>query len=223
MTAQTLEARLVGTAPVLLPKVDLLPPEIQERRAFRRVQAGLGGAVCAAALVVGGLFVLANSSVGSAQEEMATADATHDRLSTQAASYDEVTAVYRRAAEAQSMLASAMGEEVRYSQLLNELSLSIPKGVWLTNVTFTQKGAAGAAATDTTGGIGTVTATGTALAHGDISQWLETLAGEPTYADPALASSAENLLGDRTVVTWSTSTTLTPGAYSDRYTRPGGK
>ena len=42
-----------------------------------------------------------------------------------------------------------MGDEVRYSQLLNDLSLSIPTNVWIKNLSYTSSAAptAGTAAT----------------------------------------------------------------------------
>jgi Tfp pilus assembly protein PilN len=209
-----------------LPRVNLLPPEIAETRRFRRIQMGLGAAVLGAVGITALLYVAASSSASSAQGELDTALARHTALQADSAKYSQVTAVYDRAAAAQAMLTQAMGEEVRYSQFLNDLSLSVPENVWLKNVTFSQAGAAapapGAAATAVSPGIGTVTFTGVGFSHDDVAVWLESLATQKGYANPYFSNSAEALLGTRKTVNFTSSVALTPAAYSGRYTKPAG-
>jgi Tfp pilus assembly protein PilN len=209
-----------------LPRVNLLPPEIAETRRFRRIQMGLGGAVLGAVGIVALAYVAAMGSVSSAQEDLDTANARNAQLQTETAKYAGVTAIYARAAAAQAMLTQAMGEEVRFSQLLNDLSLSVPENVWLKEVTFNQNAAnaapAGSATTLSTSGIGTVTFTGVGFKHDDVAVWLESLAGQKGYADPYLSSSTEALLGTRKTVNFTSSASLTPAAYSGRYAKPAG-
>ncbi len=209
-----------------LPRVNLLPPGIAERRRFRRLQVGMGGALLGAVGVVALLYVSASSSVGGAQGELDAANARNTTLQAQTAKYSDVTAVYSRAAAAQAMLTQAMGEEVRYSQLLNDLSLSIPENVWIKNLTFSQgapAGTAGAtAATPASAGIGTVSVTGVGFNHDDVALWLESLAGQKAYADPYFTTSTEALIGTRKIVNWTSTATLTPSAYSGRYSKPAG-
>ena len=211
-----------------LPRVNLLPPEIGERRRFRRIQVGMGGAVLGAVGVVALLYVTAASGVSSAQSEVDAANARHATLQAETAKYQGVTAVYARAAAARAMLNQAMGEEVRYSQLLNDLSLSIPENVWIKSLTFTQgnpaaaPGAAAAPAAAANGSIGTVSVTGVGYSHDDVAVWLESLAGQKAYADPYFTNSTEALLGTRKTVNWTSTATLTPAAYSGRYKTPAG-
>ena len=56
-----------------LPRVNLLPPEIEEQRRFRKVQIGLGAGVVAAVGVVGALTLLASGAVGDAQHRLGQA------------------------------------------------------------------------------------------------------------------------------------------------------
>ena len=209
-----------------LPRVNLLPPEIAIARRFRRIQAGMGGAVLAAVGVVALLYVAASSSVSTAQSNVDTANAQQTTLQAQTAKYSDVTKVYAKAAAAQAMLTQAMGEEVRYSQFLNDLSLSVPENVWVKNVTFTQTAAAAPAAAAasplTTPGIGTVSFTGVGFNHDDVAVWLESLARQKGYANPYFTSSTEALLGTRKTVNFTSTATLTPAAYSGRYTKPIG-
>lgn len=213
-----------------LPRVNLLPPEIAETRRFRRIQMGLGGAVLGAVGIVALLYVAASSSVTSAQEEVDSANATNASLQAETAKYRDVTAVYARAAAAEAMLTQAMGEEVRYSQFMNDLSLTVPEKVWLKNVTFAQTSAAApttaaasaAASPFAAAGIGTVTFTGVGFSHDDVALWLESLASQKGYANPYFSSSVEALLGTRKTVNFTSTATLTPAAYSGRYSKPAG-
>lgn len=217
-----LDAVPAGTGPVVLPQVDLLPPEIGERQRFRKVQLGLGSAVVAAVGVVALLYVGAAHSVSSAETQVQAADQQQSALQAETARYQDVTQTYSRAAAAEAMLVGAMGQEVRYSRLLNDVSMTIPADVFLTNVTVAQAapGAAGAAATTGTA-LGTVTMSGVALDHDHVAEWLESLAGEKGYKDAYLTSATEAMFGGKKVVNWSTTVSLTPDALSHRYTKQG--
>ena len=214
-------AQPVGTGVVVLPKVNLLPPEIAEQARFRKVQMGLAGGVLAAVGVVALLYVGASSSLSDANTELETATATGSQLQAETAKYKDVTAVYAAAAAAEAMLTQAMGEEVRYSQFLNDLSLTVPENVWIKNVSFAQA-AVPPALGSTEPGIGTVTFTGVGFKHDDVAVWLESLAKQKGYVNPYFSSSTEALVGTRKTVNFTSTVTLTPDALSKRYTAPAG-
>ncbi len=218
---QQATAQPVGTGLVALPKVNLLPPEIGEAARFRRVQLALGGGVLAAVGVVALLFVGASGSLSDANTELEASTATGSRLQAESAKYAEVTAVYAQAAAAEAMLTQAMGEEVRYSQFLNDLSLTIPENVWVKNITFKQA-VVPPALGSTEPGIGTVTFSGVGFKHDDVAVWLESLAKQKGYTNPYFTSSTETLIGPRKTVSFTSSATLTSDALSKRYTAPAG-
>jgi Tfp pilus assembly protein PilN len=221
MTAVTSETRLVGSGLALLPRVNLLPPEIEERKKLKQIQVGLGAAVVASMGVVGALLLSANSSVSSANEEVAAATAQNAKLKREAATYANVTAVYARAAAAQAMLTQAMGQEVRYSRFMNDLSLTVPDNIWVRSVTFTQ--APGAPVVGSAEpSIGTVSFAGVGFSHDDVAVWLESLAAQKGYANPDFTNSTEALLGTRPVVNFASTVQLTNAALSGRFTKPLG-
>jgi Tfp pilus assembly protein PilN len=235
VTIVTSEVRLTSGS-VTLPRVNLLPPEIAEKRAFRRIQIGLSATVLVAVAGVGLLYSSAASSVSNAQSDLDAATATGADLKAQAAEYSEVTASYARAAAAQVMLQTAMGDEVRYSQLLNDLSLSVPSNVWLKSITYTQTAPASASASASApvtaaattpastalSPIGTLSATALAFSHDDVALWLESLSGLKTYANPYFSASTEELIGVRKVVSFTSSAVVTGAAQSGRYKQIGG-
>jgi Tfp pilus assembly protein PilN len=214
-------AQPVGVGLAALPKVNLLPPEIAERVRFRRIQVGLGSGVLAAVGVVALLYVVAAASLNDANSELATEQATGAQLRQETAKYADVTAVYAQAAAAEAMLTEAMGQEVRFSQFLNDLSLSVPENVWVTNVSFAQAPVAPALGS-TEPGIGTATFTGVGFKHEDVAVWLESLAKQQGYANPYFSNSTEALIGTRKIVNFTSTVTMTPDALSKRYTAPAG-
>lgn len=213
--------QLAGTGLAAVPRVNLLPPEIEQRRRFRRIQYGLGTAVVGTVGLVAFGYLLAAGSVSSADQELQASTAEGSRLQAETARFADVTAVYAQAAAAQAMLTEAMGQEVRYSELLSDLSLSVPENVWIKDLQFSQA-AVPPAVGSTQPGIGTVTVSGVGFSHEDVAVWLESLAGQKTYTNPYFSSSAESLIGPRTVVDFSSTATLTPDALSGEYTAPAG-
>jgi Tfp pilus assembly protein PilN len=235
MTVVSSEVRL-GMAARALPRVNLLPPEIAEKAKLRKVQVGLGSGVVAAVGVVGLLFVSASHSVSAAQTSLDQTQSQATSLQAEMGKYNNVTAVYGAAAAAQAQLTTAMGQEVRYSQLLHDLSLSVPSTVWLKTLSYTQTPpattatgtpagtatTAGAAGATSTAPIGTVSFAGVGFDHDDLALWLESLASLKAYTAVYFSNATEGLIGARKVVNFSSTANLTPAALSGRYLKPLG-
>jgi Tfp pilus assembly protein PilN len=224
MIASTVEdAPVVAASPYVLlpPRVNLLPPEIAERARLRRVQVLLAGGLAASVGLVGLLHHAASTRVDQAAAQLAKATSGTAVLQAEKSTFAEVDALYAEAAAARDRLTAAMGEEVRFSRLLDGLSTSVPEHVWLKNVTFTQDAAAAAAASAGTAdapAIGTVTFTGVGFHHDDTATWLESLEGQEGFADPYISESTAGLLGARRTVSFTSSVTLTADALSRQYT-----
>ena len=214
----------VGTGHPVLPRVNLLPPEIAERARAKKIKAGLGGGLLLVVGLVAALYASAAGSVHEATAELEVATATGTALRADKAEYADVEAVYARAAAAEAMLTQAMGEEVRYSQYLNDLSLTVPDNVWLTSVTFAQTPTVTAAVGAGTGepAIGTVTFSGVAFSHDDVAVWLDSLAGQKGYQNPYFTDSTKGLIGKRETVAFTSTVELTSDALSGRFTAPAG-
>jgi Tfp pilus assembly protein PilN len=198
------------------PRVNLMPPEIAEASKFRRFQFVMGATLVGAAGIVAALYVNAHHEVNSAKSQLQTAQADATHLQGQLNGLQSVQAVYSQVAARQTMLAQAMGGEVRWSYYLNDLSLKIPTNVWLTNVAATETPGAPSAA-GTTAGIGTITFGGIAFSHDDVATWLDVLAREHGYANPYFSNSTEGLIGARKIVNFTSSVVLTTDAESGRY------
>lgn len=226
------ESRVAELTPTL-PRVNLMPPEIAEAARFRRFQFAMGATVVAAVVAVGGLYAQAHSGVSSANDTLAAAQAEHASLQARETSLQGVQSVYNEVAARQAMLQRAMGDEVRWSYYLADLSMKIPQNVWLTSVEATQQTAAAATPAVaapgsptvsqlTPSGIGSVTFGGVAFTHDDVATWLESLARERGYINPYFTSASEEFIGPRKVVKFSSSVVLDERAKSGRYAKPAG-
>jgi type IV pilus assembly protein PilN len=217
VTTQTLSTSQLAA----LPRVNLLPPEIAEKRRARKIQAGLGGAVALSVVGVAAGYLMAHSSATNAKSELTDAQADTARLQAQVAQYAGDESLRSQLAAEQGMLTAAMGSEVQWSHYLNDLTLRIPDNVWVTQMTISQgaQAAPGAAAVP---GIGSISVTGTAFTHDDVATWLDSLAKEKGYTNPYFSNSAETFIGERRVVNFTSSTVVTTDALSNRYTRPAG-
>ncbi len=206
----------------VLPRVNLLPPELAEQARLRRLKTVLAGGLVATVVVVGALYAGAASDVADATAEVSAVTARGSDLQAQTRALSHVDELYRRADEAKARLASAMGEEVRFSQFLDDLSKDVPEHVWLTDITFTQTPSVGADGAAGATGIGTVTFTGVGFRHEDVAAWLDSLATQEGFADPYVTDSTAGLIGGRKTVSFTSSVVLTADALSGRYTAQEG-
>ncbi|MBV9487188.1 MAG: PilN domain-containing protein [Frankiaceae bacterium] len=221
MSTQTVQTAGVAA----MPRVNLMPPEIAEAERFRRLQLAMGGAVVLSAVVVGFLYHNAKSGISSAQAELATAQQQQTSLNAKLQDLSSVSQTYDSVHAKQVLLQQAMGQEVRWSYVLNDLSFRIPSNVWLTAVQAEETAADPAATLQpggTPGAIGSVLFNVTAYKHNDVATWLDSLAKEKGFANPSFSSSNETVIGTRGVVSATTSTDLTSDALSNRYTPKAG-
>ena len=214
-----------GVRTATLPRVNLLPTEIREGARFRNLQAAMGLSVVLALVVVGALAYLGSSDVNDAQGGLSAAQTLGTGLQTKVNTFANVPQQYALVAAADAQLQQALSQEVRYSFILNDLSLRIPAGVWLTSLTVNQSvdtpnaipGAWG------TPELATVKAAGTAINLSDVGGWLDSLARSGNYTDPwvgnATSSASPGATGQWT---FDSTVGITSKALSNRYTQKAG-
>jgi Tfp pilus assembly protein PilN len=220
------------------PKVNLLPPEIEEHRRFRQVQVGLGVAVVAALVAAGGLTLAAQHQVSSAKDDLASAQAQSQVLQAREAQYANVPKVNAQVDAAKAQLTLAMGKEIRWSYLLNDLSLTIPNHVWLTKVVVAENLDPTTTTTpDATSylqpHLGSINFEGFAVTHEDLAAWLSAIAKQDGYTQNYLTESKTTLEAEDStagggtgvqhkVVSWKSQVAVNDKALSKRYTEKAG-
>jgi Tfp pilus assembly protein PilN len=218
VAAQTLGSTTTTAAP----RVNLLPPEIAEKAKLRKAQVAMVGTGLAAVAVVGVMYTQQTAKVSDANAQKEQATAASVKLRADLAKLQHVSQTYREVDLAKQTLAAAMHYDVTWSSYLHDLTLTIPENVWLTNMTVkmdvNKPPANGAAGPVLDPGLGTVTFTGVAFEHDDVASWLESLTKQKGYANAYFSKSEEALIGDRQVVNFSSTVTLTDKVLSNRYT-----
>lgn len=215
-----------------LPRVNLLPPEVAQASQFRRLQIMLGLIVVATLAAIAASYVFVSGQVTSAQAALDDAQAQNAALTAEAAQYADVPRVQAELAKAQLDLTRAMSPEVRWSFYLNDLSLTIPNNVRLTNMVIVQPVSLDPQVTDLkpispmgTPGIATINFEGKAASYDAVASWLRSLARQKGYSDPTLTTVADATESGQVgkVYTFSSSVTVTDKAYSGRYTSTAGE
>jgi Tfp pilus assembly protein PilN len=201
----------VQGAPGGVARVNLMPPEIAEQAQLRQLQAVMGVAVLLAIVIIGALWFHERSAVSSAKDGLASAQLAEQGLQSKLASLAPVKQTEAELQAKQGLLTTALGTEVRWSYLLNDMSFRLPSGVYLTSMSVTQS------ANPATGQIAQVSFSDIGGSYNDVALTLEALAKERTFINPTFGSSTESSAGGRKTVNFSTTVGVTSQAYSGRY------
>lgn len=218
----------------VLAAVNLLPSVYARRAAVRRAKLFALAAVLVALLLVLLGWMVAWQKETAAQEALDAATLERTILQAEAAQYAEVPLVFRAVSEAEAQLDLAMGNEVRWSFFLNDLALTMPRGVSLDTLALDSPGpgasaqasapssvGAATASAPTSGagvpGIGTMSVSAKAFTYNSVANWLDSLAKLPTVADPYVGSITAATEEGTEIVTFTSTGTVTSDALSKRY------
>lgn len=206
-----------------LPSVNLIPPEIQEERNFRRLQAGLAAIVVLAIAGVGALYVHDRKAVHQGQAELAAAQETQQRLQREMNGLRDVTETANQLQAAENALTQVRSTNVRWSDTLADLSASLPDGVWYTSLGIKETVQPGAYPKSTAVPleVGTIQFGATGYVHKQVdgwpvhnvvAGWLDAMSKIVYFSDAMFSTSQEDTVGTTPVVNFSSTVTVTNGA-----------
>ncbi len=211
----------------MVPRVNLLPPEILDARRFRRTQQVLAGVLAATVLVAGAVTAWAAHEVGVAQDDLQVVTARTSALRGQEQRYAEVPKVLAQVDAATAARQSALGDDVLWYRFLDDLAVAKPPNVWLGSVTISQNSGVGPTTSDalTPSNRGTVTFSGSALRFPDVASWLTQVGAVHGLDASRLQTAARGgdvsgaTAGKAGAVSFSSSVVITSDALSHRYDR----
>jgi Tfp pilus assembly protein PilN len=194
--------------------VNLLPPEIGERRRLQQVQAGIVLAVVAAVGSVVFLDMQGTHKVTDAKQQLASATSDNAQLTRQLATYANVRTTAAELAASEATLLQATSTHVPWSSYLADFSEVLPSTTWLTTLTMNNGLAAGSLAnpSQATGDIGSVTFQGVALKYGNLAEWLDSLQPVNGLENVYFSTASEQYIGATKTVNFSGSANLTAEA-----------
>ncbi|MGF1647487.1 MAG: hypothetical protein ACFCVF_11305 [Kineosporiaceae bacterium] len=212
---------LAGLHPVA--RVDLMPPEVLQRRRFRRARRLMALGTAGTALVAAAVAVTSWQSAVTAREELAGEQDRTRQLQSEAARFAEVPAVLGSIERARTSLSVAMGQEIGWYAVLADVTGSAPETVWFEQITLSAV-PAGAVVEDplaAPGAVASIEMTGRATDHQDVVTWLEEMAGLATWTDPVFTESATESATEAgqagAPLTFTTSARLSAEAYTQRF------
>lgn len=201
-------------------QVNLLPDSVIQDEKTRRAKIIAASMIGATLLVLVVFWLLAQQQVRQAQRDVAEQQAIATQLTAELARYADVPRVYTAREEADLALSQAMGAEILWSQILNNLSYVTPDGVKLDTMTADSTagafvaGGSGTGPIDPTRAVANLTYNGEALSYSWVSSWLLALDEDPAYLSPTLLDSATREDG---TTTFASRALLSPDALSGRY------
>ncbi|MBN2848048.1 MAG: PilN domain-containing protein [Coriobacteriia bacterium] len=119
-------------------RINLLPPEILERRKAEKRIGWVVVAAIAVALVLAGVWGVGFMSVQGKRDELA---AIQQQVQTTQAQANQLAIFEERAVELEGrrgIVTLALGDKINWAKLLDELSLVLPSDVWVSRMAFDQ-------------------------------------------------------------------------------------
>jgi len=210
-----------------MPKVNLLPPEIEEASRLRKLQAGLALLLLMVLALVVMLFLWTSGQVGTAEDDLATAQAEGSELEAKKATFAKVPAVLAEVDAAEAALTTAMTPEIRWSFYLNDLSLGIPSSTRLVSLTAVNSAAATQLDPATlvpptqlgTPTMGNITYSGMATDMDATAAWLVSQMRQEGLVAPQLQTAAELAELPNSVYSFESTVEVGLEGASERYTR----
>lgn len=192
-------------------EINLLPPEAFQRLTARRLRARLilAGLLYLVLLVL--LTILWQNRVTSAEDLVTIQQQENATLQQRVSTLAEAQTVVEDYDANTGLIVEALATDLSWGRLLNDLARLIPDRVWLESFA----GASGAPGDAT---LGTVTVAGVGFSYPDVSAWLRSLDSDrfPGVEGTWVQTAAGGLIGEAGVVNFSSTTSLTAAALSNR-------
>jgi hypothetical protein len=230
------------------PRIDLLPRQLVEQRVVRRQHTGIGAGFLVLLALLGLWYALESRERGRVEDQADQEQAVASGLRARRVQLQPLADLESQIAASEQLRASVYRHEIRFSNVMRDISAIVPDDVWLTSMTVAFNGAEGGAAS---GGTSTTTPAGTAataatpgspgagspvasisfggsgLEHVDVGGFLRALArgpkkgGQQVYLNPYFTTSAKADEDGQQTVTFSATVDLSSAAYSGRF-QPAG-
>ena len=206
-------------------QVNLLPPELRQRQATRRLTSIIIAVGLGVLAIVGVFFFMQTQQLSDVQSELEAQQARNAELSGEIDSLQQFAALQAELAAKEVLVASLYVNEVSWSSALLDVSRVIPDASYLTNmtgaITATTGAVPGEIPTTPTGGtpettlIGNMTFAGVADQTETIASWLIRLEQVQGWVNAWVSSAQEQEAFSR-IYTFSNGIDLTQEAATER-------
>ncbi len=180
--------------------VSLLPPEIKKRRLDESKQAVMVRIVMVLFLLIMVVYVYLLVSTFMARNDLKILRQERENVEMQVAQLAEYEIIFNNLVAAETRLNSAMGSVPIWEQFLQDIGLTLPPGVTLTDMTLTY---------DTENG--TLNMRGWTYSHRDVGDMLDLLNTVEQLNEVRCRVSTETTVGSQDAVSFTVDAVLLPG------------
>jgi Tfp pilus assembly protein PilN len=170
-------------------QVNLLPPELRARQKTRQVTTLIVGAGVALVVLLLGFWFLQGQKLAGVNDDIATQTLTNSGLQTQIDQLQQFQQLQEQAAAQKVLLQKAFTGEVSFSQMLMDVSRTIPSDAYLDS--FNAILTAPVVGAPTTSFVGSFTAGGAADGLESLATWLTRLESVKGWVNPWVSSATE--------------------------------
>jgi len=172
-------------------QVNLLPPELRARQKTKQLTTLIIGAGAAVVVLLIAFWFLQSQKLAGINDDIAAQTSTNQQLQAQIGQLQEFQQLQEQAAAQEALLAKAWVGEVSFSEMLMDLSRTIPSDAYLDsfNVTLAAPVTAGVAAPTTF--VGAFTAGGAADGFESLANWITRLESVKGWVNPWVSSATE--------------------------------
>jgi len=200
-------------------RINLLPPELLQRRRSRQTIAALGAAGLALIALLAIVYLSQEFRLRGERGNLERQEDVNADLQAEVAQLSEFGGLVEELESREELLEDLTSDEVRWSVLLADVSLVVPSDVWLTN--FTGSVSLGVDQEEEGSVLGTIQMDGTTFDHPDVARWLTRLDGVDAFLIPYISLSTRTQIANVQVVDFNSSVQLSPLAF--RRNQPGGQ
>ncbi len=175
-------------------QVNLLPPELRARQKTRQQTTLIIGAGAAVVVLLMAFWFLQSQKLSGINDDIAAQNSTNSQLQGQIDQLQEFQQLQEQAAAQEALLAKAWVGEVSFSEMLMDLSRTIPSDAYLDtfSATLSTPVTAGVVAPTTpTTFVGSFTAGGAADGFESLASWITRLESVKGWVNPWVSSASE--------------------------------
>jgi len=173
-------------------QVNLLPPELRQRQASRRLTSLVVAAGLAVLALIGVFYFMQTQKLSDAEAELAAQQARNAELTAEIQSLTQYATLQQELAAQEALVASLYANEVSWSSALLDVSRVIPDASYLTSLNGAITATAPPTGSPETTLIGNMTFAGVADQTDTIADWLTRLEQVQGWVNAWVSSAQEN-------------------------------
>ena len=172
-------------------QVNLLPPELRARQKTKQLTTLIIGGGAAVVVLLIAFWFLQSQKLAGINDDIAAQTSSNQQLQAQIDQLQEFQQLQEQAAAQEALLSKAWVGEVSFSEMLMDLSRTIPSDAYLDSFNATLAAPVTAGVATQTAFVGAFTAGGAADGFESLANWITRLESVKGWVNPWVSSATE--------------------------------